>query len=874
MKIIMSKILAMILILLVLTNINSRSFPLIILLKKQVEILQAQEDLMEAIQAFFKEYDHIPPNEKCMALLLAEERFLKIKQAMEEEQNQPEVLQELLLKLMNDLQILKGSQQEKKETTAQSSIPYWNSSMIDDEEARDNFLKDVCTFLRKFSRIPFGVTPKVILIAWESFGKIKDALIDKQYRQEDIQELMSKLLEDVRNISEEFSEYINCPSWNRPLFYFDDDDDEYTVIWRRPKAITLDEPSEEPEDPLIMGEKELSTIPEKDQSSVEDLVSIPSGSKDVSDDICDNDHFDAKSFLSRDIPITSPKIDFLSEEFAGELAPILPDIHEADFDEEEDICDDDTSSDNDNFEDIEYVDATPSNSELVSLEEVEDVILRDKLSNVYLLISKIEALNDNPTLSSISNSDNSFRDHTEETRSGRLISIDISNEPLLELLELESFHFDLYDDPLFPRPPSEPPDVEISLISEPSKPVKNDFDELNDDDYFDPGGGHKISKAGIEVDRAKVDVIAKLPHPTIVKGVRSFLGHAEAYEALILVVPDWNLPFELMCDASDFAIGCLDVKPRLLRWVLLLQEFALHHRDRKGRETLRKHLSRLENPHKDVLENKDINEHFPLETLGVISSESTPWFTDYANYHAGNFIIKGMSTQKKRKFFKDVKHYLWDDPYLFRTCADHIIRRCMHGQEAFEILKAFHEGPTGGHHSANLTAQKVFDAAKALPTNDARVVVKFLKSLFARFGNIELINKRLGGPHFCNDQFAKVMSKYGVTHRLATAYHPQTSGQVEVSNRGLKRILERTVGENRASWSDKLDEALWAFRTAFKTPIGCTPYKLVYGKSCHLPIELEHKAYWALKHANFDLKTAGDHRKLQLNELNELLIFS
>ncbi|GKD96760.1 reverse transcriptase domain-containing protein [Tanacetum coccineum] len=93
----------------------------------------------------------------------------------------------------------------------------------------------------------------------------------------------------------------------------------------------------------------------------------------------------------------------------------------------------------------------------------------------------------------------------------------------------------------------------------------------------------------------------------------------------------------------------------------------------------------------------------------------------------------------------------------------------------------------------------------------------------------------------------------GVTHRLSTAYHPQTSGQVEVSNRGLKRILERTVGENRASWSDKLDDALWAFCTAYKTPIGCTPYKLVYGKACHLPIELEHKAYWALKHANFDL---------------------
>nr|GEU93356.1 reverse transcriptase domain-containing protein [Tanacetum cinerariifolium] len=108
------------------------------------------------------------------------------------------------------------------------------------------------------------------------------------------------------------------------------------------------------------------------------------------------------------------------------------------------------------------------------------------------------------------------------------------------------------------------------------------------------------------------------------------------------------------------------------------------------------------------------------------------------------------------------------------------------------------------------------------------------------------------------------------THHLFTAYHPQTSGQVKVLNQGLKRILKRTVGENYASWSEKLDDALCAFRTAYKTPIGCTPYKLVYGKSCHLPIELEHKAYWALKHVNFDLKTAGDHQKLQLNELNEL----
>nr|GFA25858.1 hypothetical protein [Tanacetum cinerariifolium] len=300
-----------------------------------------------------------------------------------------------------------------------------------------------------------------------------------------------------------------------------------------------------------------------------------------------------------------------------------------------------------------------------------------------------------------------------------------------------------------------------------------------------------------------------------------------------------------------------------------------------------------------------------------------------------DFIVKGMSSQQKKKFFKDVNHYFWDDPYLFKIYADQVIRRCVHGQEAIDILTTCHNGPTGGHHGANYTAKKeaidilkachngligghpglnyiakkMFDSGfywltiyrdaydlvkscdasqwlfsslrgnkyilvvvdylskwvevKALPTNDARVVCKFLKSLFVRFGTpvpslvIAIWNPRAiisdQGAHFCNDQFAKVMMKYGVTHRLATPYHPQTSGQVEGSNRGLKRILERTVGEICASWSDKLDDALWAFRIAYKTPIGCTPYKFVYGKACHLPIELEPKAYWALKHANFDL---------------------
>nr|GEV15201.1 hypothetical protein [Tanacetum cinerariifolium] len=374
--------------------------------------------------------------------------------------------------------------------------------------------------------------------------------------------------------------------------------------------------------------------------------------------------------------------------------------------------------------------------------------------------------------------------------------------------------------------------------------------------------GHKISKNGLEVDHAKVDVIAKLPHPTTVKGVRSFLVHADcidAFETLkkklteapILVVPDWNLPFKLMCDASDFAIGVVlgqrktkhfqpihytsktmteaqihytRTEKKMLAVVYAFEKFrpylvlskSIVYTDHSTltyllskQDAKLDHLSRLENPHKDVFENKDINENFPLETLGKISSRSTPWFADFANFHAGIFIVKGMSSQQKKKFFKDL----------------------------MISSKLVMKDPSG---------------AIMVPISPLRKAI---------------ISYR--GTYFCNDKLAKVMSKYGVTHHLATAYHLQTSGQVDVSNRGLKRILERTVGENRALWFEKLDDALWAFITAYKTSIGCTPYKLVYRKSCHLLIELEHKAYWALKHVNFDLKTVGDYQKLQLNELRD-----
>ncbi|GJU28353.1 reverse transcriptase domain-containing protein [Tanacetum coccineum] len=267
------------------------------------------------------------------------------------------------------------------------------------------------------------------------------------------------------------------------------------------------------------------------------------------------------------------------------------------------------------------------------------------------------------------------------------------------------------------------------------------------------------------------------------------------------------------------------------------KEFDIEIRDKKElRISAADHMSRLENPHQGQNSyNQRINEAYLSRLLVRMSSDQS----------------QGKITQR-----------------------DEMPQNSIQVCEIFDIWGIDFMGPFPSSRGNKYILVAVdylskWVEAKALPTNDARVVCKFLKTLFSRFGAPRaIISDR--GTHFCNDQFTKVMLKYGVTHRLSTAYHPQTSGQVEVSNRGLKRILERTVGENRASWSDKLDDALWAFRTAYKTPIGCTPYKLVYGKACHLPIELEHKAYWALKHTNFDIQTAGDHRKVQLNELNEL----
>nr|GEV05082.1 reverse transcriptase domain-containing protein [Tanacetum cinerariifolium] len=166
--------------------------------------------------------------------------------------------------------------------------------------------------------------------------------------------------------------------------------------------------------------------------------------------------------------------------------------------------------------------------------------------------------------------------------------------------------------------------------------------------------------------------------------------------------------------ALKYLFAKKDSKARLLRWVLLLQEFTFKVIDTKGAENLAAdHFSRLKNLHQNMLDPKEINESFPLETLNLVSTHgnsSTSRFVDFANYQAGNFVVKRMLSQQKSKFFKDVKHHFWDDPFLFKICADQVIRRCVHGQEAIDILKACHYRPTEGHHGPNYTAKKVFDS--------------------------------------------------------------------------------------------------------------------------------------------------------------------
>ncbi|RVW69847.1 Retrovirus-related Pol polyprotein from transposon 17.6 [Vitis vinifera] len=389
--------------------------------------------------------------------------------------------------------------------------------------------------------------------------------------------------------------------------------------------------------------------------------------------------------------------------------------------------------------------------------------------------------------------------------------------------------------------------------------------------------GHIISKKGIEVDKAKVELIAKLPSPTIVKGLRKLslpgMKDVKSFDQLkqflttapIVRAPNWQLPFEVMCDASDFAIGAIlgqreDGKPYVIYYAsktlneaqrnytttekeLLVVVFALDKfcaylslisksETRKGwRNVVADHLSRLAIAHNSHV--LPTNDDFPEESLMLL--EKAPWYAHIANYLVTGEVPSEWKAQDRKHFFTKIHAYYWEEPFLFKYCAYQIIKKCVLEEEQQGILSHCHENACGGHFASQKKAMKVLQSGFTWPSffKDSHIMCRSCDRC-QRLGKLTKRNQIPMNPILIVDlfdvwgidfmgPFPMSFDKYGVKHKVATPYHPQTSGQVELANREIKNILMKVVITSRKDWSIKLHDSLWAYRTTYKTILGMSP---------------------------------------------------